>query len=74
MTNPFTITVEHNNQTYNYTIVPIEDKDQVLYEVHDRELFCIVGLDNEGEWSVDRDIPLDFINQIGNAIDEHEGG
>ena len=63
---PFTI--KANNK--NYSVKPLVEPDQILYEVSERgKLFCVVGLNEEAEWESNTDCPQEIIREIGDAIE-----
>ena len=64
----FKIEVENRE----YTINILDDKDQVLYEVHDNALLFVLGRNDDGQWEAASQVDEDFVKKIGAAIDEQE--
>jgi hypothetical protein len=55
-----------------YSILPIQEKDQFLYEVSVNDLVYVIGLNENAGWESTADIDDPLVQKIGNAIEDHE--
>ena len=55
-----------------YNIVSIDEKDQILYEVHDNDLLCVVGLNEDANWEANTNLDETLVAKIGQAIELKE--
>jgi hypothetical protein len=68
----FNIDVILWNEIHSYTIKPLHNIDQIVYEVHENGLLCVVGLNSKANWDVDRPFSNHIVYEIGKAIDKVE--
>ncbi len=68
----FEINVEYEGKNHQLQVKPKNYTDQVLYEIYDNGLLCVIGLTEEKKWEADRDIHMAFVEKIGDAIDKVE--
>lgn len=68
----FSVDVEYDGKNYKLQVKPQNLIDQVLYEIYDNDLLCVIGLNEEKKWEPDRDFPMEFAEKIGDAIDKVE--
>ena len=66
--NEFKITVEDKQ----YTICPLNEKDQALYEVHDGDAFFVIGVNEYAAWEGTLTLDESLVQKIGNAIEDHD--
>ena len=67
--NQFTINIDNKV----YTVIPLQEEDQMLFEVHDNKLLCIIGLNEYGEWEANCDFDENIVSKIGEGIEYKEG-
>jgi hypothetical protein len=68
----FNISVPYRGEILDFIIKPLHNIDQIVYEVHNNGLFCVVGLNYKANWDSDRFIDNHLTYEIGKAIDLKE--
>jgi hypothetical protein len=68
----FDISVLYEGRILQLAVKPLNNIDQIVYEVYDKGLLCVVGLNEKINWDADRDISRNLIYEIGRAIELKE--
>jgi hypothetical protein len=59
-----------NNQ--ELVVRPLQEKDQILYEIYADDLLCVIGLNENAEWEANNDYDASAVRKIGNAIEDND--
>jgi hypothetical protein len=65
---PFTINLDNQK----FKVIPLEEKDQMLYQIFSNDLLCLIGLNENDEWESNNDCPQELIKKIGETIEDKD--
>lgn len=65
-------TFKINIEKHEYTIHALEEKEQILYEVYDDDLLCILSVNENAEWEANNNYQKELVQKFGEAINQHE--
>ncbi len=68
----FDITVAYEHKMIQLTVKPLHNTDQIVYEIYNDQLLCVVGINEKANWDADRKVSSYLIYEIGKAIEKKE--